>query len=255
MEHLEHLRQLFSIIREQRLFANLKKCDFYVDKIIFLGYVVTKDGIEMDRSKLEAITNWPTPSSIHDVRSFHGIVSFYGRYVRGFSSIMAHVNECLKGLQPIGPMELAPHATIKQFSEDVEFRAKEIKKLDAEVHLKIEKQNAKYVEQANRCCKYVEFEVGDLVWVHLLKDRFPPGKFRKLKPRVDDPFKIIEKIGENAYMLQLLDEYEVSPMFNVKDLRAYHDEDLRASLFSQLWGINVGASINTPNIRSLALNF
>ena len=92
-------------------------------------------------------------------------------------------------------MELAPHATIKQFSGDVEVRAKEIKKLHEEVRLKIEKQNAKYVEQENRHRKYVEFEVGDLVWVHLRKDRFPLRKFGKLKPRVDGPFKIIEKIG------------------------------------------------------------
>ena len=62
MEHLEHLRQLFSILREQLLFANLKKCYFYADKIIFLGYVVTKDGIEIDRSKRKDIMNWPTPS-------------------------------------------------------------------------------------------------------------------------------------------------------------------------------------------------
>ena len=118
-----------------------------------------------------------------------------------------------------------------------------IQKLHEEVRLKIEKNNAKYVEQANRCRKYVEFEVGELVWVHLRKDRFPPGKFEKLKPRIDGPFKIIEKIGENAYKLQLPDEYEISPMFNVKELRAYHGEDLRASLFSQLWGIDAGASI------------
>ena len=150
-------------------------------------------------------------------------------------------------------MELAPHATIKQFSGDAEVRAKEIKKLYEEVRLKIEKQNAIFVEQANRLCKYVKFEVGDLVWVHLRKDRFPPGKFGKLKPRVHGPFKIIEKIGENAYKLQLPDEYEISPMFNVKDLRAYHGEDLRASLFSQLWWIDVGPSINTPNIGSSAL--
>ena len=122
-----------------------------------------------------------------------------------------------------------------------------------EVRLKIEKNNAKYVEQANRRRKYVEFEVGELVWVHLRKDRFPLGKFGKFKPRVDGPFKIIEKIGENAYKLQLPDEYEISPMFNVKDLRAYHGEDLRASLFSQLWGIDAGASINTSNIGNSAL--
>ena len=161
--------------------------------------------------------------------------------------------EVVYGLQPIGPMELAPHPTIQQFSGDAEVRAKEIKKLHKEVRLKIENNNAKYVEQANRRRKYVEFEVGELVWVHLRKDRFPPGKFGKLKPRVDGPFKIIEKIGENAYKLQLLDEYEISPMFNVKDLRAYHGEDLRASLFSQLWGIDAGASINTPNIGNSAL--
>ena len=69
--------------------------------------------------------------------------------------------EVVYGLQPIGPMELAPHPTIQQFSGDAEVRAKEIKKLHEEVRLKIEKKNAKYVEQENRRRKYVEFEVGD----------------------------------------------------------------------------------------------
>ena len=67
------------------------------------------------------------------------------------------------GPQLIRPMELAPHPTIQQFSGDAEVRAKEIKKFHEEVCLKIEKKNAKYVEQENRRCNYVEFEVGELV--------------------------------------------------------------------------------------------
>ena len=99
--------------------------------------------------------------------------------------------------------------------------------------MKIEKQNAKYMEQANRGRKVVEFEVGDLVWIHLLKDRFPPGKFGKLKPRVDGHFMIIEMIRDNAYKLELSNDYDISHIFNVKDLRSFHGEDLRTSLFSE----------------------
>ena len=129
-------------------------------------------------------------------------------------------------------MDLAPHATTKQFSGDNEVRAKEIKKLHEDVLLKIEKQNAKYVEQANRHRKFVDFEVGELVWIHLRKHRFPLGKFGKLKPRVDGPFKFIEKIRDNTYKLEFPDDYDISPIFNVKDLRSYHSEDLRESIFS-----------------------
>ena len=67
--------------------------------------------------------------------------------------------------------------------------------------------------------------------MHLSKDHFPPGKYGKLKPRVDGPFKVLEWIGENAYKLEILDEYDISATFNVKDLWPYHREDLRASIF------------------------
>ena len=142
-------------------------------------------------------------------------------------------------------MDLAPHATTKQFSGDTEVTAKEIKKLHEDVRLKIEKQNAKYVEQANMSRKCVKFEVGDLVWIHLCKDRFPLSKFGKLNLRVDGPFNIIEKIGDNAYKLELPDDYDSSPIFIVKDSRLYHSEDLRASILSELWGIYAGASTIT----------
>ena len=69
-----------------------------------------------------------------------------------------------------------------------------------------------------------------------------------LRARVDDPSKIIKKIEKNAYKLELLDDVNILSTFNVNDLRPNHGEDLRASLFSQLSGIDVEAS--TTNIRN-----
>jgi len=74
----------------------LKKCDFYIDKIIFLGYVISAKGIEMDEAKVEAIQEWPTPKSITDVRSFHGLASFYRRFVKDFSMIASPLTEIVK---------------------------------------------------------------------------------------------------------------------------------------------------------------
>ena len=73
----------------------------------------------------------------------------------------------------------------------------------------------------------------------------------KLFARENGSFKIIENIGRSAYKLKFPDDYDISPIFNVKDLRPYHGEDLRASLFAQLWVIDEGAT--TTCIWNLAL--
>ena len=113
-------------------------------------------------------------------------------------------------------------------------RAKEIQKLYENVRKVIEKQNLKYEEHANHHRKQVKFKVGDSICIYLRKDRFLQCKHRKLKPRMDGPFKVIEKIGKNAYKLELPVGYDISPTFNLKDLRSYIEnesiEDLRTSL-------------------------
>ena len=72
------------------------------------------------------------------------------------------------------------------------------------------------------------------MWIHLRKERFPGGRHAKLRPRADGPFKVLQRIGDNAYKIELPGDYGVSAAFNVSDLLPYYEEgeqDLRASLF------------------------
>jgi hypothetical protein len=85
--------------------------------------------------------------------------------------------------------------------------------------------NERYRIAASKGRKEVKLEPGDLVWVHLRKDRFLDLRKPKLMPRAAGPFKVLEKINDNAYKLELPPEFGVSPTFNILDLKPYLGEE------------------------------
>ncbi|XP_040948648.1 uncharacterized protein [Gossypium hirsutum] len=95
-DHLLHLKSVLDVLRKESLFANLKKCTFYTNKVIFLGFVVSSEGLEVDQEKVKAIQEWPRPTSISQVRSFHGLASFYRRFVPNFSTLAAPLTSVIK---------------------------------------------------------------------------------------------------------------------------------------------------------------
>jgi hypothetical protein len=96
-EHMRHIQQVLSTLRQHRLYANLEKCSFGMNMVQYSGYIVDDHGVHVDPTKIQVIRDWPAPTTLTELQRFLGLANFYRRFVLGFSHIAWALSQVTKG--------------------------------------------------------------------------------------------------------------------------------------------------------------
>ena len=83
-------------LREHQLYAKFSKCEFWIKEVRFLGHVVSGEGIAVDPTKVESVTEWNAPTTVGEIRSFLGLAGYYRRFIENFSKIARPMTSLLK---------------------------------------------------------------------------------------------------------------------------------------------------------------
>jgi len=95
-EHKRHVRLVLEKLRRAGLYAKLEKCQFSVQEVAFLGYLISLHRVRMNSKKVEAVTAWPTPQSQHDIQIFLGFANFYWKFINEYRRVVTPLTALLK---------------------------------------------------------------------------------------------------------------------------------------------------------------
>ncbi|KAL6347245.1 hypothetical protein AAG906_013681 [Vitis piasezkii] len=95
-EHLQHVKTIFELLRQHQLFVKFKKCEFGKHELEYLGHIISADGVKVDQSKIQAMLDWPRPTTVTELRAFLGLTGYYRKFVHNYGIIARALTNLLK---------------------------------------------------------------------------------------------------------------------------------------------------------------
>jgi hypothetical protein len=86
-DHIKHVKTVFELLKKEKLYIKMSKCEFGKTSLVYLGYIVGNGQLKIDLTKVEVIVKWPKPTTATEVRSFLGAVQYWRKFIANFSYI------------------------------------------------------------------------------------------------------------------------------------------------------------------------
>lgn len=96
LDHINHLEQLFLVLREQQFYLKPSKCTFAQESLEYLGHIISSQGVATDATKIQAMLQWPSPTTVTDLRGFLGLTGYYRRFVKNYGTLAKPPNSVVK---------------------------------------------------------------------------------------------------------------------------------------------------------------
>lgn len=96
LEHAQHLGIVLSVLSKHQLVANMKKCEFGKNEMAYLGHVVSSKGVAVDKDKIQAMVDWPLPTSLRELRGFLGLTGYYRKFIKGYAQLATSLTHQLR---------------------------------------------------------------------------------------------------------------------------------------------------------------
>jgi hypothetical protein len=95
-EHVEHLKEVLTLLRDEKLYVKFSKCSFACTSLEYMGRIISGDGVSTDPHKTQAMQDWPHPTTVTELRGFLGLTGYYRKFVRNYGIIVKPLTTLLK---------------------------------------------------------------------------------------------------------------------------------------------------------------